>query len=105
MLRVQPLILYSWFWSAMVTMFVSVREGLLPALRDPLMNETRVREIAVRANSVPRVVRSLRELHVHPAIFNPLKILRVLWLDRALLLILVAVVLFQFFALVNVIFG
>jgi UDP-2,3-diacylglucosamine pyrophosphatase LpxH len=105
MVRVQPLIVYSWFWSAMATMLMSVREGLLPALKDPLTKEQRIREIAYRSNAAPRVVRSLRELHVHPAIFDPLKILRVLWLDRALLLILAALVLFQFFALVNVIFG
>jgi hypothetical protein len=105
MIRVQPLILWTWFWGAMCTLYLAVAEGLKPALKDPLMVETRIHEIAVRSNSVPRVVRGLREIQVHPAVLNPIKILRELWLDRALVLLGMAFLLFQFFALLNVIFG
>jgi hypothetical protein len=41
------------------------------------------------------MVWSSRELHVHPAIYNPFKILRELWLDRALILGLIFVLSFQ----------
>ncbi len=104
MVRVQPLIMWTWFWGAMCTLYLSIAEGLKPALKDPLMVEAKIREIAVRSNSVPRVVRGLREIHAHPAVLNPIKILRELWLDRALVLIGMAVGLFQVFALFNVIF-
>jgi UDP-2,3-diacylglucosamine pyrophosphatase LpxH len=84
--RTEPFLIWTWFWGALVTLFMSVTEGLLPAMTDPFTIDTRVGEIAGRSNSSARVVWSLRELHVHPAVFNPIKILRELWLDRALLL-------------------
>lgn len=102
MLRVQPFIIWTWFWSAMVTVIHSVSEGLLPALKDPLTVENRVQGIADRANSTPRVVRSLRELHAHPAFFNPYKILKELWLDRALILLAILFASFWFFSALNV---
>jgi hypothetical protein len=45
---------------------------------------------------------ALKEAHVHPAIFSPLKILRELWLDRAILFTLVIFISFEIFATVNV---
>lgn len=102
MLRVQPLLAWTWFWSAMATLGVSLREGWLPALRDPFTLEERVDGIAERAHTTPRVVRQLETLHAHPAVFSPLGIVRELWLDRALLLALAFIVTFQLFSLLNV---
>ncbi|MBC7397870.1 MAG: metallophosphoesterase [Bdellovibrionales bacterium] len=100
-LRVQPFLFFTWFWSAIVSFFVAVGDGLLPSMRDPLFIEQRVKEIAEHSNSTPEVVRTLNELKVHSAIFNPLKIARELWLDRALLLAVIVFLSFEIFAVVN----
>ena len=102
MMRTQPFLLWTWLWSAFVTMGYSVTEGLLPAMRDPLTIDARVNDIATRSNASPSVVWALRELHAHPAIFNPYKILRELWLDRAVLLGVIVVGSFQFFSFMHV---
>jgi len=102
MMRTQPFLLWTWFWSAMVTLLYSVTEGFLPALRDPLTVDARIEDIAARSNAPVLVVLALKEVHVHPAIFNPLKILRELWLDRTLLLGVIVFGSFQFFSFLNV---
>lgn len=102
MFRTQPFLAWTWFWSAMYTLTVSLIEGFLPALSDPLTVHSRIEDIARRSNTSALAVLSLKEAHVHPAIFNPLKILRELWLDRAILLALVVVGSFQFFTLASV---
>jgi hypothetical protein len=79
-----------------------VTEGFLPALNDPLTLDERITNIAQRANSSVGMLLSLKEVHVHPAIFNPFKILRELWLDRAILLGLIFFGSFQFFSFLNV---
>ncbi len=100
--RTQPFIIWTWFWGAVATLFVSLTEGFLPPLKDPLTVESRVEDIAQRSQATPQIVRGLRELHVHPAVFNPLKILRELWLDRAFLLLLILFISFQIFQILNV---
>jgi UDP-2,3-diacylglucosamine pyrophosphatase LpxH len=105
MLKVQPFILFTWFWGAFTTLIVSVGEGLLPALGDPLMVETRVEQIAKAAQVKPSVVRELRALHVHPAIYSPIRILKELWLDRAFLLMAIVIISFQFFSFMNLMFA
>lgn len=102
MLRTQPLIMISWFWSALATAVLSVRDAALPAIRDPLTLEARINSIAERANSTPGKVLALKELMVHPAVFNPLKILQELWLDRAILLGVLVFGSFQLFSFLNV---
>jgi UDP-2,3-diacylglucosamine pyrophosphatase LpxH len=104
-LRVQPLLIWTWFWSALVTLVYSVSEGLLPAMTDPMTVAARVQEIALRANSTPGVVWALKDMHAHPAIYNPFKILRELWLDRAILLGLVFFLSFNFFSALHVFIG
>lgn len=103
-MRVQPFLAVTWFWSAIVTLIYSVSEGLLPAMSDPITLNSRVEDIAARANATPSMVWSLKELHAHPAIFNPIKILRELWLDRAILLGLVFFFSFNFFSYLRVLF-
>ena len=100
--RSQPLILFSWLWGAGVTAVRSLQEGLSAPIRDPLTVESRVDEIAKYANTTPRTVRSLRALHVHPAVFNPFRILRELWLDRFLFLMFLFFFCFWFFSTLNV---
>jgi UDP-2,3-diacylglucosamine pyrophosphatase LpxH len=102
-MRVQPLIVWTWFWSAVTTLVISVTEGLLPPLRDPLTVENRLEEIAAKSNSTPRVTRQLLALHVHPAIFNPYMILKELWLDRMFLLVLIIFICFEIYTFVNLI--
>jgi len=85
LLKTQPLILFTWFWGSMVVLWQSFIDGLLPELREPLITEDRVNEIARKANATPRMVRELAELRVHPASSNPITISRELWLDRAFL--------------------
>jgi UDP-2,3-diacylglucosamine pyrophosphatase LpxH len=101
-MRTQPFLLWTWFWSALVTLVYSITEGFLPALRDPLTVDARIEDIAKRANASVLVVLALKEVHVHPAIFNPIKILRELWLDRAILLGLIIFGSLQFFSFLNI---
>ncbi len=102
-LRVQPWLPITWLWSATTSFWIALSDGVLPAMRDPLYVERRVEEISKKANASPMMVRTLRELHSHPAIFNPIKIARELWLDRFLLLSLIAFVSFEIFVVTNVI--
>lgn len=101
-MRTQPFLMWTWFWSALVTLIVSVSEGFRPAMTDPLTIGDRVEAIAKKANATPRIALALRELHAHPAYFNPFQILRELWLDRAILLGLAFFISFQFFSFLNV---
>ena len=101
LMRIQPFILFNLFIGASMTWFVSLREGLLPPLRDPLMVDTRIDDISQKSNATPRMTRALRALHVHPATFNPIKTARELWLDRAFLVLLIFFVSFQFFSFLN----
>ncbi len=100
--KTQPLLLLTWFWSATVTLFMSMREGFLPAIKDALHLEERMEDVARRANSSPSVARTLLALSAHSAIYSPWKIARELWLDRALLLLLVFAGSFQLFSFGNV---
>lgn len=102
LLRVQPTIPWAWFWGATVTLVYSFTEALMPSLKDPLTVESRVEEIAKKANATPHIVRALLEMHVHPATFNPIQIMKELWLDRAFLLMLIFFVSFGFFSVINV---
>jgi hypothetical protein len=69
-----------------VTFVVGLRTHWRPAMRDPLLVEEKVQAIAWRAQVTPSVVRKLNEVSVASAASHPLRILRELWLDRALLL-------------------
>lgn len=102
-LRVQPGLAFTWFWSAIVSFWMSMRDGLLPSMRDPLFVEERVRNIARASNTTPEVVRTLNELKVHAAIFSPMKIFRELWLDRAFLLVLITFFSFEIYAVIHLI--
>jgi UDP-2,3-diacylglucosamine pyrophosphatase LpxH len=93
--RLQPLLAWTWCWTAIATLWMSVDEGLRPAIRDPARLEEHVRDVARRARGTPPMVRALRDVAVHPAVFSPLKVARELWLDRAALLLLLVFVVFE----------
>ncbi len=94
-LRTQPFLMWSWFWSAMVSLIVTVTEGLKPAVSDPLTIADRLEHIAEKSNSNVKTVLSMRELHAHPAALNPISVLQELWLDRAILFALVVYISFE----------
>ena len=97
-MRIQPLMGWSWLWGAIATLFASLRHGFLPPVKDPLLVEARINEISGRANSRSEVARGLKEIHAFPAIFNPIQIARELWLDRAVLFLLLVGGSVQFFS-------
>ena len=100
-LKAQPFILWTWFWGSIVTLWVTVTEGLHPSLKNPLSMIKRMEEIAEKSNASVTEVICLRELHAHPACFNPIQLLKELWLDRALLFTLVVFISLQIFLLFN----
>lgn len=85
MFRSQPLLLWTWLWSATATLLITFAEFLRPPLRDPLMVEQKVEKIAERARATPAMVRQLAAVAVPSACTNPLMVARELWLDRATL--------------------
>ncbi len=102
-LRIQPGIPFTYAWSAFVSFFAAVKDGFLPAMRDPLYTEARVQSIAEKANGTPTMVRTLRELHAHPAIYNPIKVIQELWLDRILITIGFAALSLWLYAILNLV--
>lgn len=101
MARAQPLIIWTWFWGAFLTLIKSIADSLLPSLRDPLRTEDRVDEVAKKANASPRMVRELRELFAHPATHRPMVVARELWLDRAFLILLTLLALLEVFLFIK----
>lgn len=101
-MRTQPFLIATWFWSAVATFVYSMSEGLMPVLKDPLMVVAREKSISKKSNSSSAVLHGLKALHVHPAVYNPIRILKELWLDRAFLLVLILLGSFWFFSTVNV---
>ena len=89
MVVTQPLLLWTWFWSALITLLVVMRDFWRPAMRDPLLVDEKVQAIAARAQATPSIVRALEALTVPPACTDPFKIVKELWLDRGFLLILI----------------
>jgi len=100
--RTQPLLAWSWFWTAMATLVITLREGILPAVLDPFNLDERVEGVAQRAHASPKLVRALSSLRVQPVHFHPIRVARELWLDRAVLLAIVFFGTFQLFSFLNV---
>ncbi len=85
LLRKEPLLLWTWFWGASMTLVMTLKEGFSLEVKDPLAVEDQVEEIARNANSTPRMVRELKEIHAPASFMDPLGVARELWLDRAFL--------------------
>jgi len=88
-LRTQPQLIWTWFWGAMTTLIIALRMHWRPAMRDPLLVDQKVRSIARRSRATPSIVRKLSALHEPSASARPLHLMRELWLDRGLLLLVV----------------
>ena len=69
--RAQPLLIWDWFFGSLMTLFVSIKDKLLTAIKDPLKIEDKVNNIADKSNASPRMVRELKELFAVPATSNP----------------------------------
>jgi UDP-2,3-diacylglucosamine pyrophosphatase LpxH len=104
MFRAQPFLMLTWFTGSCVVLIQSFFDQLLPAQKDPLTIEDRVEAVARKANATPRMVRELKELFVAPAASDPLLLVRELWLDRAFILLIMVVVVFQLFLLLQPIY-
>lgn len=94
-IRAQPLLILDWLWGSSITLFQSFVDRLRPPVKDPLRIEDQIENIAKKANATPRMVRELKELFVPPASSYPLIIARELWLDRAFIVFITFLVLFQ----------
>ncbi|MEZ0392922.1 MAG: hypothetical protein ACAH59_11950 [Pseudobdellovibrionaceae bacterium] len=93
--RAQPLLIWDWFFGAMATLVVSLSDRLLTPIKDPLKIEDKVNQISAKSNAEPRMVRELKELSDPPATTNPFLIARELWLDRAFLIMIAFLCVFE----------
>lgn len=104
-IRIQPLLVWTWFWGAVATLVHATVDRFSHQMKNPLMIESRVQEIADKANATPQMVRQLRELFVEPATNDPVLIARELWLDRAFLLLFMFVFAYGFAIVLKTLFG
>lgn len=103
--RVQPLLMWTWLWSSMVVLIQSSLDRMRSTIKDPLALEDKVEDIARRANATPRMVRELYQLSVAPASSQPLTIMKELWLDRALLVGLTFFIILQVFIFIRAVWS
>ena len=103
MLWTQPLLLWTWFWGAMATLFITLSEFMRPAMRDPLYVDEKTQDLASNANATPSMVRKLHALQVPSACTSPLMVLRELWLDRGLLVLGAILLAWQIVLMVNMV--
>ncbi len=101
-MRAQPLLVWSWFWGSMITFFLSLRDHLHPALKNPLIIDDRISNIAERSNATPAMVRKHQALRVSPACSNPISVFRELWLDRITLLLALLYIAWQCMLHINI---
>ena len=95
MVRSQPLLVWTWLWGSFVTLFQTFFDRLLPVLRDPMVVEERSAAIAKKSNTTPGVVRQMRSMSVSPAANNPWLLATELWLDRAMILMVIGYVIMR----------
>ncbi|MCA9549809.1 MAG: metallophosphoesterase [Myxococcales bacterium] len=84
MARTQPFLIWTWFWSALTTLILSLRDFWQPEMRDPMLVEEKTESVARRSNTTAAVVRRVMALTVPSACTDPVQVARVLWLDRGL---------------------
>ena len=105
MIRAQPLLVLTWFNGSILTLWGTIQARIAVPLRNAFTIEKRVEEMAEKANAEPHMVRQLKELIVPPASANPFLIARELWLDRAFLILIFAILIFYVFTFLKAIFG
>jgi UDP-2,3-diacylglucosamine pyrophosphatase LpxH len=104
MLRAQPLLIWTGFWSTVITFVQTIRHGTMRTMQNPLTIEDRIDEIAKKSNATPRMVREMQQLFIQPISESPWKILKELWLDRAFIFLLGFFLLLYVFLLVDKIY-
>jgi UDP-2,3-diacylglucosamine pyrophosphatase LpxH len=105
MVRAQPLLIWTYFWSSLVIFVQTVRHGTLKELQNPLTVEDRVEEIAQKANATSRMVRELQALFSKTVAASPWKVLRELWLDRVFILMVGLLALLYLFLVIDRIYS
>ncbi len=101
----QPFIIWTWFWGSFLSLSQAFFDNLMPPIRDPLRIEDRIDNIAQKANATPRMVRELKELFANPASQKPMTVMRELWLDRAFILLLGLLGLFEIFLFIKQVYA
>lgn len=101
-LLTQPLLIWTWFWGAIATLLITIRDHLRPAMRDPMLVDEKVRAVAESSNVTPKMVRQLGAIHSESACSRPWSLLRELWLDRGFLLMLLLFGAWQIILHVNI---
>lgn len=102
--RIQPLLLWTWFWGAIATFTHSTVDRFAEKAKNPIDYESRIEDIAMKSNTSPRVVHQMRELFVEPAANNPFLLARELWLDRAFIIMLAVIFIYGVLLAVNSVF-
>jgi hypothetical protein len=80
LMRTQPLIIWTWLWGSVATLFHVTRDRFSETFKPKKWNGKYCKYAALKANTTPRVVRELQELFATPAVQNPLLIAKELWL-------------------------
>ncbi len=102
MLLTQPLLLWTWFWGALATLVLSLTEHWRPPMRDPLRIDEKVADVAARARVTPAMVRKLQAISVPSACSSPIRVMKVLWLDRGFLFLALMFLSWQLVLHINV---
>jgi UDP-2,3-diacylglucosamine pyrophosphatase LpxH len=105
MARAQPLLVFTWFSGAILTLWETLKGRITSPLRNAFTIEKRVEQMAEKANAQPHMVREMKELIVAPAASNPFLIARELWLDRAFFILIGSVIIFYIFTFLKALFG
>ena len=105
MLRAQPLLVWTWFWGAVMTLWQSFLDRFHTVVRDPFKIEDKINKIAQHSNATPRIVREMKELFASPANNNPILLARELWLDRAFLIFISFIIIFEMMLVVRQIYS
>jgi len=105
MVRAQPLLVVTWFGGSVATLWRTFKDRLAYPTKNAFTIENRIDEIAMKANAEPRIIREMKELLAPPASSNPFLIARELWLDRAFIILMSAVVIFYIFTFLKATFG
>lgn len=96
--------MWTWFWSSITILWISLGNRIKSSINDPLTYETEIEHIAEKANATPRMVREMLQLAVAPATSSPMLVIKELWLDRAFLFLVSFFVLLQIFFVVDMLF-
>ncbi|MFZ3230058.1 MAG: metallophosphoesterase [Pseudobdellovibrio sp.] len=87
LMRAQPLIIWTWLWSSVATLWHVVADRFSEPLKMYTSVEKILNDVAEKSNTTPGIVRELKELFVTPATQKPFSIAKELWLDRLFLIL------------------